>query len=115
MIHMSGQALEKIIADILDFFEDRGPAASKSSTRRFPLEKSVDEVCSFFMPKARSASLGLEFKVDPEILFDRQCSDETRVKQILTNLVGNAIKLYGARKNHRSSLLCTGRTDLARL
>jgi signal transduction histidine kinase len=90
MIHMSGQALEKIIADILDF--------SKIEAGRIEIEhspfspgRSVDEVCSFFMPKARAASLALEFKVDSEIPSIVN-GDETRVKQILTNLVGNAIK-----------------------
>ena len=90
MIHMSGQALEKIIADILDF--------SKIEAGRIEIEHSpfspgrcVEDVCNFFLPRARSASLALDFKVDGEIPAIVN-GDEARVRQILNNLVGNAIK-----------------------
>ena len=90
MINSSGLALEKIIADILNLSKiDSGKIDIEHAP--FSLRICVQDICAFFAPKARSLALGLDSKVDagvPEIVN----SDESRIRQILTNLIGNALK-----------------------
>jgi PAS domain S-box-containing protein len=90
MINSSGLALEKIIADILNLSKiDSGKIDIDHAP--FSLRNCVQEICAFFALKARSLALGLDSKVDagvPEIVN----SDESRIRQILTNLIGNALK-----------------------
>jgi len=90
MINSSGLALEKIIADILNLSKiDSGKIDIEHSP--FSLRMCVQDTCAFFAPKARSLALALDSKVDagvPEIVN----SDESRIRQILTNLIGNALK-----------------------
>jgi PAS domain S-box-containing protein len=90
MINSSGLALEKIIADILNLSKiDSGKIDIDHAP--FSLRNCVQEICAFFALKARSLALGLDSKVDagvPEIVY----SDESRIRQILTNLIGNALK-----------------------
>ena len=90
MINSSGLALEKIIADILNLSKiDSGTIQIEHAP--FALRACIQDLSSFFAPKARSLALALELKVDagvPEIVN----SDENRIRQILTNLIGNALK-----------------------
>jgi len=90
MINSSGLALEKIIADILNLSKiDSGKIDIEHAP--FSLRMCVQDICAFFAPKARSLALALDSKVDagvPEIVN----SDESRIRQILTNLIGNALK-----------------------
>jgi PAS domain S-box-containing protein len=90
MINSSGLALEKIIADILNLSKiDSGKIEIEHAP--FSLRLCVQDICAFFAPKARSLALALDSKVDagvPEIVN----SDETRIRQILTNLISNALK-----------------------
>jgi PAS domain S-box-containing protein len=90
IIKSSGQALEKLIADILDLSKiEAGKIEIESSP--FGLHKSVEEVIAFFQPRARSASLTLTANIDPDVPAIVN-SDEARLRQILTNLIGNALK-----------------------
>jgi PAS domain S-box-containing protein len=90
MINSSGLALEKIIADILNLSKiDSGKIDIEHAP--FSLRMCIQDICAFFAPKARSLALALDYKVDagvPEIVN----SDETRIRQILTNLISNALK-----------------------
>ena len=90
MINSSGLALEKIIADILNLSKiDSGKIEIEHAP--FSLRMCVQDICAFFAPKARSLALALDSKVDasvPEIVN----SDESRIRQILNNLIGNALK-----------------------
>lgn len=90
IIKSSGQALEKLIADILDLSKiEAGKIEIESAP--FGLHKSVEEVIAFFQPRARAAALTLSANIDddvPQIVN----SDEARLRQILTNLIGNALK-----------------------
>lgn len=90
IIKSSGQALEKLIADILDLSKiEAGRIEIESSP--FGLHKTVEDVIAFFRPKARAAALALSAQIDPDVPVIVN-SDEVRLRQILTNLVGNAIK-----------------------
>jgi len=90
IIKSSGQALEKLIADILDLSKiEAGKIEIESSP--FALHKSVEEVIAFFQPRARTAALTLTAVIDPDVPVIVN-SDEARLRQILTNLIGNALK-----------------------
>lgn len=90
IIKSSGQALEKLIADILDLSKiEAGKIEIESSP--FGLHKSVEEVIAFFQPRARGAALTLTANIEPDVPAIVN-SDESRLRQILTNLIGNALK-----------------------
>lgn len=90
MIHSSGLALEKLIGDILDLSKIEAGKVEIEHTPFSP-QKCVEEVCAFFADQARAASLTLDYRVDPgvPVVVD---GDEGRVRQILVNLIGNALK-----------------------
>lgn len=90
MIHSSGLALEKLIGDILDLSKIEAGKVEIEHTSFSPL-KCVEEVCAFFADQARSATLKLDFRVDPGVPTFVN-GDESRVRQILVNLIGNALK-----------------------
>ena len=89
-IQKSGEALLGIINDILDYSKIE---ARKMNLEQvcFDLRQLVGDVERLFQPKAREK--GLDFSVSvtettPRILI----GDPTRLRQVLTNLVGNAFK-----------------------
>ncbi|RQS12371.1 sensor histidine kinase [Burkholderia sp. Bp9002] len=89
-VYRSGQTLLTIIDDILDFSKIE---AGKLVLERiaFNLYQLLDDVVSLLEPTARRKALALRFrKHDPVPEWVR--GDPVRLRQILTNLVGNAIK-----------------------
>ena len=89
-ITSSANALSALIGDILDF--------SKLDARRLKLERLpfaprevTHEVCAILDGQARARGLALIQEVAPEVP-ERVIGDALRVRQILFNLVGNAIK-----------------------
>ncbi|MGZ2749515.1 response regulator [Burkholderia stagnalis] len=89
-VYRSGQTLLTIIDDILDFSKIE---AGKLVLERiaFNLYQLLDDVVSLLEPTARRKTLALRFrKHDPVPEWVR--GDPVRLRQILTNLVGNAIK-----------------------
>lgn len=90
IVKSSAQALEKLIADILDLSKmEAGKIDIESAP--FGLHKCVEEVVAFFVPRARAAALTLAAAIDPDVPAIVN-SDEARLRQILTNLIGNALK-----------------------
>ncbi len=90
MIQTGGHALEKLIADILDLSKIEA-GKTEIENNPFALHRSIAEVCAFFAPKARDAALFLESKIEPGVPAIIN-GDEARLRQILTNLIGNALK-----------------------
>lgn len=90
MIGSSGLTLEALINDILDMSKIEAGKIDIDHAP-FALRRSVEEVITFFTPKARSAGLILEAKIDDDVpaLVN---GDVNRLRQILVNLIGNAIK-----------------------
>lgn len=90
IIKSSGQSLEKLISDILDLSKIEAGKIEIESIP-FSLPKALDELSAFFQPRARSTGLTLTTIIDPDVP-EVINSDEARLRQILTNLVGNAFK-----------------------
>jgi len=108
MIGSSGLTLEALISDILDMSKIEAGKIDIDHAP-FALRRSVEEVVTFFTPKARAAGLTLEAKIDDEVppLVN---GDVNRLRQILVNLIGNAIKF-----TERGSVVVTlscGRGDM---
>ena len=90
MILNSAQSLLTIINDILDFSKiDAGKMEIEKSP--FDLRKLAEETVNTFLVPAANKSLKLTLTVD-ERLNGGLNGDYVRVKQILTNLIGNSIK-----------------------
>jgi len=90
MIGSSGLTLEALISDILDMSKIEAGKIDIDHAP-FALRRSVEEVVTFFTPRARSAGLSLSAKIDEDVpaLVN---GDANRLRQILVNLIGNAIK-----------------------
>ncbi|HWA85271.1 MAG TPA: ATP-binding protein [Opitutus sp.] len=90
MIHSSGLALEKLIADILDLSKiEAGKVEIEHAA--FSPHRCAEEVCAFFADQARASALKLDLRVDPSVP-PVVTGDVNRIRQILVNLIGNALK-----------------------
>ncbi|MDQ2066496.1 response regulator [Xinfangfangia sp. CPCC 101601] len=89
-IRSSGEALLVIINDILDY--------SKLEAERmaihpepFDLEHTIHEVTMLLQPRARAK--GIDMMIDFDMFLPtRYVGDPVRLRQVLTNLIGNAVK-----------------------
>jgi signal transduction histidine kinase/ActR/RegA family two-component response regulator len=89
-IMQSGEALLRILDDILDFSQlEAGRLRIEAS--RFDPRKVVDDVRHLLSRQAEEKDVHLEASVDPETPHEL-IGDAGRIRQILVNLVGNAIK-----------------------
>lgn len=86
----SGMSLLEIINDILDFSKIEAGKLSIESTE-FDLKKLVDDIVSLLLNTAKTKGIKLR-SVYPAEAPTWFLGDPTRIRQILTNLVGNAIK-----------------------
>ncbi|WPZ15690.1 response regulator [Nitratireductor rhodophyticola] len=90
IILKSGNALLTIINDILDFSKiDAGHIVLEAEP--FYLGEAVGDVATLMSSRAKEKDLELIVRVDPGIT-RAVVGDVGRVRQILTNLVGNAVK-----------------------
>lgn len=90
MIRSSGDALLSIINDILDFSKIES-GRMVLETAPFDLRQCVEDVVDLFWIKASQRGIGLLYSVDPALKVSL-VGDVGRLRQILVNLVGNAIK-----------------------
>jgi two-component system sensor histidine kinase/response regulator len=93
-IRSSGEALLAVINDILDF--------SKVESGRMELEQadfdlwtSIEETVSLIAPAAQSKGLEMTAPIDPLVPHGVR-GDAARLRQILLNLLGNAVKFTPA-------------------
>lgn len=90
IIKISADSLLRIINDILDFSKiESGKMTLENIT--FDLKELMEEICRFFLPQMKSRNLSFHCEVDPVIPRYLK-SDPLRLKQILMNLLGNAMK-----------------------
>lgn len=89
-IQTGGQTLLSVINDILDFSKLE---SGKMHVDWHPVSLSacVNEVLSLFRQKASEKGLSLDSHIDPEAPASI-ASDYNRLRQVLINLVGNAVK-----------------------
>jgi two-component system, sensor histidine kinase and response regulator len=89
-IRSCGDALLTVINDILDFSK---VAAGKMVFEQldFDLVAVVESTLELLAPQARKKSLELALEIDPKLPVAVR-GDPGRVRQVLTNLIGNALK-----------------------
>lgn len=89
-IDSSGQGLLSILNDILDISKvEAGKIAIENIP--FELKKNLKEVILMFSEKAAEKAIELKYTINEEIN-SNLLGDITRIKQILINLISNAIK-----------------------
>jgi len=89
-IKNSGEALLVIINDVLDYSKIEAEKLVLHS-EDFDLERCIHEVVMLLQPTARDK--GLAMMVDYDLFLPtRFVGDPGRIRQVLTNLVGNAVK-----------------------
>ena len=89
-VRRSGDALLTIIGDILDFSKIEAGKLILQEVD-FDLERTISDVCELLQGQAWAGGVELEQAIAPEMQ-TTLVGDPGRVRQILTNLVGNAIK-----------------------
>lgn len=89
-IQSSGESLLTIINDILDFSKlNDGHLAIKPTT--FALQACMDEVLNLMRPQVKAKGLTLIVDCQPD-LPTAVIGDDGRLRQVLINVIGNAIK-----------------------
>lgn len=89
-IRSSGEALLVIINDILDYSKIEAEKL-QLHPEPFDLERAIHEVVMLLQPTARDKDIALLVDFDM-FLPTRFIGDAGRIRQILTNLLGNAVK-----------------------
>lgn len=89
-INRNGQSLTRIIDDILDLAKVEAGRLEVEEID-FSLFELMNEVADLFREKAKLKGIGLRLKIDQAVP-DCISSDPTRLRQILINIIGNAVK-----------------------
>jgi len=89
-IRNSGEALLTIINDVLDYSKIEAERLTLYPAP-FDLENTIQEVLTLLSPKAQEKGIRLELDYDL-FLPTRLVGDGGRLRQVLTNLIGNAVK-----------------------
>ncbi len=112
-IHNASESLLAILNDVLDYAK-LDSNELKLRPRKFELEKVLREVLSVYKPISDKKGIGLGATIDHN-LPDCFEADDLRLKQVLANLVSNAVKftakgevqvkVQGITKSNRTQLL----------
>ncbi len=90
MAQRAGEALLGVISDVLDFSKIEA-GKLELDEHGFDVRTVVDDACALAADSAFSKGLELLVSVDPTLAQEYQ-GDAARLRQILTNLVSNAVK-----------------------
>ena len=94
MVKTSADSLLSLLNDILDFSKIEAGKLDLESIE-FALRDSLDDTMKILSPRAHQKGLELACYVAPDVP-DRLRGDPTRLRQIVLNLAGNAIKFTSA-------------------
>ena len=89
-LQSSGEMLLSIINDILDFSKIEAGQVRLEATP-FDLVDLIEGVARIVAPRAHEKGLELAFRIAPDV-YPYLLGDPTRLRQILINLLGNAVK-----------------------
>lgn len=89
-IQLSSQALLGIVNDVLDLSKIEADEMVLESTP-VELRELIDDVMGIFSPQAELKKLKLQWQVAPDVPV-WMLTDSTRIRQILMNLLSNALK-----------------------
>ncbi len=89
-IRTSGEALLAILNDILDLSKLEAGKLTLDA-RPFEVQACLEDVLDLFAPQAARKGLELAYFMDPTVPPVLE-ADDTRLRQVLINLVGNAVK-----------------------
>ncbi|MBX3054827.1 MAG: PAS domain-containing protein [Caldilineaceae bacterium] len=89
-IRISGEALLTIVNDILDFSKIESGHTTLDN-QPFALRETLESVHDLLAARPMDRSLALCYEISPKVP-EFILADPTRVRQILTNLIGNALK-----------------------
>ncbi|HEY7501059.1 MAG TPA: two-component regulator propeller domain-containing protein [Vicinamibacterales bacterium] len=90
MVKSSADSLLTVINDVLDFSKIEAGEIT-FDPREFSLRKSVGITIRTLSVRAREKKLALRYEIAPAVP-DRLIADTHRLAQVLTNLIGNALK-----------------------
>jgi signal transduction histidine kinase len=93
-VQESAHGLMTVINDILDFSKIEAGKLDLE-TVNFSLRESLSQTLKPLTIRAQQKGLSLNLHVDPQVV-DLVASDPVRLRQIIVNLVGNAIKFTNA-------------------
>jgi PAS domain S-box-containing protein len=101
------QSCERLIRLLTDILDLSRIESGKMSIQKEPLELSalLNQLQALFIPAIRQNGISFELKIDPAIP-SRLLGDAARLQQVLTNMVGNALKFtHGGEVTLQASLL----------
>ena len=111
------QSCERLIRLLTDILDLSRIESGKMSIQNEPLELHhvLDQLKALFIPVIRQDGISFELEIDPNIP-RRLLGDTARLQQVLTNLVGNALKFtHGGNVNLRASRLPTSKNGQCRV
>ncbi len=89
-IHTSGEVLLTVINDILDFSKIES-GKMQLEEHPFDLRQCIEEAIDLFVVRIREKRLELSYLIDADVP-TRLIGDPSHLRQIFTNLIGNAVK-----------------------
>lgn len=107
-IHYSGEALLDLINDILDLSKLQA-GKMEFTTEEFSLSHVLEESLALFADAAGRKQLELAHRIAPEVP-QKLKGDPMRLRQVLLNLVGNAVK-FTERGSVEVDVSCRGGDD----
>ena len=93
-IQQGGQSLIAIINDILDLSKLKA-LEFKLTVTEFDLRQMIQDLVHLFQPQAMAKGLAIEMEIAPEVP-NQFVGPFDRLRQVLINLIGNAIKFTAA-------------------